>query len=76
MKEPKTKPSTPTSDREMLADKLLLTKSQVAQILGCSEVTVEGLHSSGVMRACMLGKRLMWKPAWLTAYVAKLQQAD
>lgn len=59
-----------------LTSRLLLTRPQVAELLGVPETTIDNLHRSRTLRGCQVGKRLMWRPSDAERFVKELQPED
>ena len=65
-------PAACTSTRELLG-RLLLTRTEVASILGVSENTVDNLHRTRQLSAVKVGKFNLWKPESVRRFVEKLE---
>lgn len=61
------------SPTDMLMGRLLLSREQVAVVLGVPEPTVEYLHRMKQLRAVKVGKFNMWKPEAVQQYVDALE---
>ena len=67
--------TSPTRTNELLG-KLLLSKDEVAELLGVSAETVDYLHRVKNLRGVRVGKRNLWRPHDVQEYVEKLAPAE
>ena len=61
---------------QALMDRLLLSRDQVAEVLGVDSATIETLHRNGTLRGRRVGKELHWRPEWVRMFVEELVQDD
>ena len=66
---------TNTSTAELLT-RLLLTRDQVASILGVDGKTVDNLHRMRRLRAVRVGRENRWKPQSVKEFVETLEPED
>jgi excisionase family DNA binding protein len=59
-----------------LLGRLLLGKSEVAELLGVSEKSIEYLHRVRELPAVKVGKSLHWKPQTVAEFVERLQPGE
>ena len=70
---PAMQPGPPATSTDQLMHRLLLTREQVAAVLGVPESTVDYLHRVRTLRAVKVGKHLAWKPEAVRQYVESLE---
>ncbi len=56
--------------------RLLLTRDQVAEVLGVPVETVDGLHRAKLLRAVRVGKHNRWRPEAVQSYVDGLEPVE
>ncbi|UCE61276.1 MAG: helix-turn-helix domain-containing protein [Phycisphaerales bacterium] len=65
-----------TDSTDTLMRRLLLSREQVAALLGVPESSVDYLHRVKQLRAVKVGKMNRWKPAAVREFVDRLEAED
>lgn len=61
---------------EELLSRLLLSREQVAELLGVPPATVDNLHRTRQLPAVQVGKYNRWKPEAVRRFVEQLEVAE
>ena len=59
-----------------LMGQLLLDKDQTAAVLNVPPATIENLHRARLLRGCLVGKHLRWRPSDVRKYVDSLEAVN
>ena len=60
----------------ILMEQLLLDKNQTAAVLNVPPATIENLHRARLLRGCLVGKHLRWRPSDIHRYVDSLEAGN
>ena len=63
-------------DTAAIMANLLLDKDQTAAVLNVPPATIENLHRARLLRGCLVGKHLRWRPSDVRKYVDSLEAAN